>query len=62
LVYWNPDTIDLDTGARAGDTSFAPTTTYTTILDIVDGSIACIEILGDQESHRLLIAALPDIE
>jgi hypothetical protein len=62
LVFWNADTIDLDTGARVGDSSAAPTTTYTTILDIVDGHIACIEILGDQESHRLLVAALPDIK
>ena len=32
----------------------------TTILDVVDDEIACIEILDDHESRRLLVSALPD--
>jgi hypothetical protein len=60
LVFWNPDTIDLDTSERVGDTSTAPTTEYTTILDVVSNEIACIEILNDADSRRRLIAALPD--
>ena len=62
VVFWNANTIDLDTRLRVGDTSTAPTTKYTTILDVVDGEIRCIEILYDHESRRRLVAALPDVE
>jgi hypothetical protein len=60
IIFWNADTIDLDTQLRVGDTSTAPTTEYTTILDLVDDEIRCIEILDDHESRRRLVAALPD--
>jgi hypothetical protein len=61
VVFWDGDTIDLDTGIRVGDTSTAPTTQFTTILDVVDDQIMCIEILDDQESRRRLIEALPGL-
>ena len=62
IVFWNANTIDLDTRMRVGDTSTAPTTEYTTILDVVQDEIRCIEILYDHESRRRLLAALPDSE
>jgi hypothetical protein len=62
IVFRNADTIDLDTRLRVGDTSTARTTEYTTILDVVDEEIRCIEILDDHESRRRLVAALPDAE
>jgi len=62
VVFWNPDTIDLDTQVRVGDTDTSPTTEYTTILDVVNNEIACIEILDDKESRRRLLVALPDTE
>ena len=62
VVFWNANTIDLDTRLRVGDTSTAPTTEYTTILDVVQDEIRCIEILYDHESRRRLLAALPDSE
>ncbi len=60
IVFWNPDTINLGTRERVGDTCSSPTTQFTTILDIVDGGIACIEILDDHASRSSLVAALPD--
>ena len=62
VVFWNANTIDLDTRLRVGDTSTAPTTKYTAILDVVEDEIRCIEILYDHESRRRLVAALPDVE
>jgi hypothetical protein len=62
LVFWNPETIDLDTRQRIGDSGEWRTTTFTTILDVVEEEIAFIEILHDHESRRRLIEALPDVE
>jgi hypothetical protein len=60
IVFWNADTVDLDTGARIGDTLEYPMTEHTTILDVVGETIMCIEILGDVNSASRLITALPE--
>jgi len=62
LVFWNPDTIDLDTRQRIGDSGEWRTTEFTTILDVVGEEIAFIEILHDHERRRRLVEALPDVE
>lgn len=59
IVFWNPDTVDLDTGKTAAEQGVSPTTKFTTILDVVDGHIMCIEILDDPESRGRLRAAFP---
>lgn len=59
IVFWAPDTVNLDTGKTIAETSTYPTTEFTIILDVVKDEIRCIEILDDDESRRLLIAALP---
>jgi hypothetical protein len=60
VVFWNPNTVDLDAGKTVGEMCTYPTTQYTTILDVVNNEIACIEILGDHDSRSRLLAALPD--
>jgi hypothetical protein len=60
IVFWNPDTVDLDTGKTVAEQGIYPTTKFTTILDVCDEIIMCIEILHDDESRGRLIAALPD--
>jgi hypothetical protein len=60
VVFWNSDTIGLDTVVRAGYASKSPRAEFTTIIDVIDDGIARIEILDDHDSRRRLIAALPD--
>jgi len=62
LVFWNPETIDLNTRQRIGDNGEWPTTEFTTIIDVVEEDIAFIEILNDHESRCRLVEALPDVE
>lgn len=62
LVFWNPNTVCLDTGRRIAETCKGPIAPHTTILDVVNGQIMCIEIHGDYETRQRLVAALPDDE
>jgi hypothetical protein len=57
IVFWNPNTVDLDTRKTVAEQGIYPTTEFTTILDVVDGNIMRIEILDDHESRSRLIAA-----
>lgn len=59
VVFWSPDTINVDTGLPASSEG-RPTAPHTTILDVVDEEIVCIEILDDAESRARLVTALPD--
>ena len=54
VVFRGGKPMDLDPGKKVRDTS-------TTIVDVVDDVIVCIEILGDRESRKRLIVALPDL-
>ena len=59
VVFWSADTTSADAGQPASSDGY-PTAPHTTILDVVDEEITCIEILCDAESRRRLLAALPD--
>jgi hypothetical protein len=59
IVFWNSKTIDETMRLSLGDSSIAPTTEFTTIIEVEDEAIALIEILDDHESRRRLVAALP---
>jgi hypothetical protein len=60
VVFWSAHTICVDTGLPASSSGH-PAAPNTTILDIVDDEIVCIEILDDAESRARLLAALPDL-
>jgi len=62
LVFWNPDTVNLDARQSVGVSGELRTTEFTTILDVVEEQIAFIEILYHHESRRRLVEALPDVE
>lgn len=53
-------TVYTQPGRKIRETCKSPTAPHTTILDVVNDQIMCIETLDDHESRRRLIAALPD--
>ena len=61
IVFWALETICLDTGLSALECGWA-TAEHTTILDVVNGEVACIEILNDSACRARLLAALPVLQ
>lgn len=59
MTFWNEDRIDLDNGLTVKESGNTLTAPHLTGLDVVDGCIVCIEIIGDAECRRRLVAALP---
>jgi hypothetical protein len=63
IAFFTADTVCIDeAGQRIPKTCDYPTAPHTTILDVVNGQIMCIEIHDDHASRRRLVAALPDDE